>query len=108
MTTATNSVTKYLKKSERRGRVTGRCSDSKVAAPILDVPPSFDHLVGAEQDRGSVQFNAKRSGGFEIHGQFKLCRLHNREIRKNFDAQESDRVGGEAKIECALVVDIAH
>ena len=38
VTTATNSVTKYFMNSERRGRVTGRMSDSSGSEPISGVP----------------------------------------------------------------------
>src|SRR5262245_39132403 len=40
-------------------------------------PPftSFDHLVGAGEQRGR-NFNAKRAGGGQIDDQLKLARLH--------------------------------
>jgi hypothetical protein len=49
-TTATNSVMKYLKNRERRGRVTEGKSDGKSFEPIWDAPGSFDHPVGAEKN----------------------------------------------------------
>src|SRR5262249_561548 len=48
---------------------------------IATFRPSFDHLVGAgEQRRWHVE--AERSGGRQIDDQFELSRLHDRQVRR--------------------------
>jgi hypothetical protein len=44
------------------------------------MPTSFDHLVGAEQDRRCGSLNAKGLGSLEIHRHFKFCGPFNRKI----------------------------
>jgi hypothetical protein len=45
--------------------------------------PLLDDLIGAQQDRGR-DLNPQRSGGPEIHGEFKCYRLLNGKIGRIF------------------------
>jgi hypothetical protein len=42
---------------------------------------SFDHLVGAQQDRWGYR-KAERLGGLEVHGHLEFCRKLHREIAR--------------------------
>src|SRR5882672_9287541 len=107
-TTATNSVMKYLKNRERRGRVTEGMSDNSSSEPIWGVPASFDYPVGAKQHGGFVQVDAKQLSRPEIHDQFEFGRLKNREIGGAFAAQNPVGVGREPEIGRPLVRAIAQ
>jgi hypothetical protein len=43
--------------------------------------PSFDHLVGAKQDRLRHR-KTERLGGLEVYGHLKFCRKLHREIAR--------------------------
>src|ERR1700754_3650869 len=107
-TTATNSVMKYLKNKERRGRVTGVMPDASSSAPIGDMPASFDHLVGAKQDGGFVQVDAEQLRRLQIHGQLEFCGLENRENGGTFAAQDPVGVGCKPEIGRTLVCAVAQ
>src|ERR1044072_3129468 len=107
-TTATNSVTKYFRNRERRGRVTAGMSDSSGSEPISAVPASFDHPIGAKQDGGFVQVNAEVLSRPEIHDQFESCGLKGRESGGLFAAQNPVGIGRKPEIGCPLVRAIAQ
>src|SRR6516225_6842862 len=56
-------------------------------------PLSFDHLVGAKQDRLRHR-KAERLGGLEVYGHLKLCRKLYREIARLLAAKDAIDIGG--------------
>src|SRR5215469_15427583 len=69
----------------------------------LRLAHSFDHLVGAEQDRRYGSLNAEGFCSLEIHREFKFRGLLNGKIGRFFATQDPIGIGCKPKIGRALV-----
>jgi hypothetical protein len=68
---------------------------------------SFDHFVGAGEQRGR-NFKAERSGGRQVDDQFKLGRLHYRQVGRLSTLEDLAGVDADLTVRFRLARSVAH
>src|ERR1700756_493814 len=104
----------FLAQSRRAGR-DGGASNKRTTPPAsyLHRPsakrndPSFDHLVGAREQRGR-NFKAKRAGGGQIDDQLKLARLHYRQVGRLSTLEDFAGVDADLTVRFRRARSVAH
>src|SRR5262249_18763254 len=102
-TAATNRVAKYLKNSERRGRVVAPWAGKEGCVSNSGMASSGDHLVGAEQDGRCIQLNAQEPSRLQIDHQLEFFGPHDWKNGRIFAAQDPVGVTRKPTIGRALI-----
>src|SRR5215471_13498305 len=102
-TAATNRVAKYLKNSERRGRVVAPWAEKEGCASNFGMSGSGDHLVGAEQDGRCIQLDAEEPGRLQIDHQLEFFGPHDRKNGRILAAQDPVGVTRKPPVSRALI-----
>src|SRR5262245_63027596 len=69
--------------------------------------PLLDHLIGKREQRGRYS-EPKRSRGLLVDDEFKLARLHNREVRRLIPIENAADVDAHLAIRICDVGPVAH